>query len=324
MDRVWRMIRDMVPVVVGLSITQLNSVLDSLIAWSFTRPAGGAAVMPLPGSPLYPLNEGTATALYLGQRLYQFPLGVFGVALGTVLFPLLTSHAQRGEIDKLRADMSLGLRLVIAIGVPASLGLMLISDPLANLFFRYGKFDAEAARMTGTMISAYSSGVWAYCGLLIVQRGFYAVSDRVTPMKAGFVAMLANLTLNLTVIWSLGGRGLALSTAIIASVQCVAVVLLLQQKIGSLQWREIGKTSWKTVLASGVMCLVHVLAVSALAQTSFENSRVIRLVVPLVSASLAYLASSAVLGLSEPWQLMGGARRPAVENPPQAPNRDPV
>ena len=111
LDRVWKIARDMLPVVIGLSITQLNAVLDSLIAWGFTQPAGGGPLMPLPGSPAYPLTEGTATALYLGQRLYQFPLGVFGVALGTVLFPLLTAHAQRGETDKLRADLALGVRL---------------------------------------------------------------------------------------------------------------------------------------------------------------------------------------------------------------------
>ena len=123
---VQRLLREMLPVVIGLSITQLNSVVDSLVAWGFSRPEDGPAWMPLPGSPLYPLNPGTATAIYLGQRLYQFPLGVFGVALGTVLFPLLTRHAQRGEMDRLRGDLSLGIRLVLAIGLPASAGLMLI------------------------------------------------------------------------------------------------------------------------------------------------------------------------------------------------------
>ena len=108
--RVWKIATDMLPVIIGMSITQLNAVLDSFIAWGFTQPADLSLLMPLPGSPKYPLLAGTATALYLGQRLYQFPLGVFGVALGTVLFPLLTSHAQRGETDKLRADLSLGVR----------------------------------------------------------------------------------------------------------------------------------------------------------------------------------------------------------------------
>ena len=228
----------MLPVILGLSITQLNAVLDSFVAWGFTRPEANSASNWLSDISQYPLPEGTATALYLGQRLYQFPLGVFGVALGTVLFPLLTSHAQRGEIDKLRADLSLGIRLVLAIGLPASAGLMLIAHPLATAFFAYGRFDNEAAQQTGTMIAAYSSGVWAYCGLLILQRGFYAIGDRLTPMYLGMAAMIGNVILDLTLIWPLGGKGLAFSTALIAALQCVVTVSQLQRKVGRLQWTK--------------------------------------------------------------------------------------
>ncbi|MGH7200279.1 MAG: lipid II flippase MurJ, partial [Planctomycetaceae bacterium] len=92
--------RAMLPVVLGLSVTQLNTFADSLIAWGFAAPLGASdATMPLPGGPAYPLDSGTASALYFGQRMYQFPLGVFGVALGTVLFPLLARHAERGRLD---------------------------------------------------------------------------------------------------------------------------------------------------------------------------------------------------------------------------------
>ncbi|MBM4078000.1 MAG: hypothetical protein FJ267_20415, partial [Planctomycetes bacterium] len=104
LSRVMSIARDMLPVVFGLSVTQLNSVFDSLVAWGMTcPPTGEQSISFLPNHPRFPLAEGTATALYLGQRLYQFPLGVFGVALGTVLFPLLTAHAQQGDDHKLRA-----------------------------------------------------------------------------------------------------------------------------------------------------------------------------------------------------------------------------
>lgn len=308
MDRVSKIASDMLPVVVGLSITQLNSVLDSFIAWGFTQPHGQGPLMALPGSPAYPLHEGTATAMYLGQRLYQFPLGVFGVALGTVLFPLLTAHAQRGETDKLRADLSLGIRLVAAIGLPASAGLMLLGHPLATLFFQYGKFDADAARMTGDMIITYGSGVWAYCGLLILQRGFYAVGDRMTPMYLGMVAMLVNIVMDLTLIWPLGGRGLSLSTALIAAVQCGTTAILLQRKIGSLLWREIGVTTLKTLVATGVMVLACEAAFALLDYRKADDGRLVRLGVPLAAAVIAFLISSRLLKLSEPWLLMTGRR----------------
>ena len=306
LDRVWKIARDMLPLVIGLSITQLNAVLDSLIAWGFTQPAGGGPLMPLPGSPAYPLTEGTATALYLGQRLYQFPLGVFGVALGTVLFPLLTAHAQRGETDKLRADLSLGVRLVLAIGIPASVGLMLVAHPLATLFFQYGKFDAEAARQTGDMIACYGSGVWAYCGLLILQRGFYATGDRLTPMYVGLGALLLNLALNVSLIWPLGGRGLAIATALVAAIQCLATAWLLQRRVGSLRWSEIGATFTKTAIAAGAMAVVCWLLLQALATADGYGltSRGIKLVLPLAVGTVTFLVVAWLVRLPEPWLLL--------------------
>ena len=204
------------PILIGLSVTQFNTIADSLIAWGFAQPEGGPLQMNLPGSPEYPVTAGTASALYFGQRMYQFPLGVFGVALGTVLFPLLSRHAERGRLDKLREDLSLGLRLVICIGLPASAGLVLLANPLTALLFQHGAFDAEDARQTANMISAYGTAVWAYCGLLIVHRGYYAVGDRKTPLYVGLAAVVLNLVLNLTLIWFLGGQGLAIATAVAA------------------------------------------------------------------------------------------------------------
>ena len=310
MGRVWKIATDMLPVIIGMSITQLNAVLDSFIAWGFTQPADLSLLMSFPGSPKYPLPAGTATALYLGQRLYQFPLGVFGVALGTVLFPLLTSHAQRGETDKLRADLSLGVRLVIAIGVPASVGLILIGHPLATLFFEYGKFNAEDARQTGDMIAAYGSGVWAYCGLLILQRGFYAIGDRLTPMYIGLAAMFANLILNLTLIWPLGGRGLALATALVAAGQCAATALVLQRHVGRLHWGEIGWTTLKTILATVVMSITCQVLLNFLSSPGLLFGRVIRLGLPLTAGAIVFLLSARLLGLVEPWLVIAGKRSP--------------
>jgi putative peptidoglycan lipid II flippase len=167
----------MVPVVIGLSIEQLNTFFDSLIAWGFSQPATGPAVIPwLPGSVEYPLEGGTASALYFSQRIYQFPLGVFGVALSTVIFPLLSQHAGTGRLDRLRDDFMFGLRLVFYIGIPASIGLMVLAEPLTVLLFRRGEFTAENVHQTANMTWAYATGVWAYCGVLILQRGYYVAS----------------------------------------------------------------------------------------------------------------------------------------------------
>ena len=304
-----RVAREMLPVVVGLSITQLNAVIDSFVAWGFAQPEGAGPLMPLPWSPAYPLQAGTASALYLGQRLYQFPLGVFGVALGTVLFPLFTQHAQRGDSVRLRGDLSLGIRLVLAIGLPASAGLMLVAHPLATLFFQYGKFDAAAARLTGDMIVCYGSGVWAYCGLLILQRAFYAAGDRVTPMSVGLGAMALNVVLNLTLIWPLGARGLALSTALVAALQCVATCVLLQRRVGLLEWRGIARTGGKTMIAVVAMSLVILACLSltganVVAEDDGMMLRGIKLAVPLAAGFVSFFGSAWLLGLREPWMVL--------------------
>ncbi len=215
-------------VTVGLSVTQLNTLLDSLIAWGFSRPDGAADVINwLPGAHAYPLESGTASALYFGQRVYQFPLGVFGVALGTVLFPVLSRHAAENRLDKLRDDLLRGLKLVLFISVPSSAGLVLLARPVTMLLFEHGSFDADAVRQTTGMVGMFGCAVWAYCGILIVHRGFYAVGDRRSPLVMSFVAMIVNLSLDLILMWPLGGPGLALATAISSVLQfgtgCLAV-----------------------------------------------------------------------------------------------------
>lgn len=301
-----KIIQHMLPVVAGLSITQLNTLLDSFIAWGLARTEGGPEFLPLLDHVRYPLSAGTASALYFGQRLYQFPLGVFGVALGTVLFPLLATHAQRKEWDRLRDDLGLGIRLVIAIGVPASAGLMLLAQPLVVAFFQYGRFDAEDARQTAGMIAAYGAGVWAYCGLLILQRGFYAVGDRMTPLRVGLLAMILNIVLNLTLIWPLGGRGLALSTTFVATLQCLITAWLLQERVGKLDWKRIAGTTVKAAAATALMSIACQLTAAALPA---DFGRAGRLGIPLLIGIGVYFLAAWMLRLEELWMVLARTRK---------------
>ncbi|MEX2285926.1 MAG: murein biosynthesis integral membrane protein MurJ [Planctomycetaceae bacterium] len=296
--------RTMAPIIVGLSITQLNTLADSLIAWGFSRPESGALTMNLPGHPEYPLPAGTASALYFAQRMYQLPLGIFGVALGTVLFPLFARHAGRARVDLLRDDLSQGLRLVMAVGFPASLGLVLLAHPLTVLLFQHGQFDDDATRQTAGMIEAYSFAVWAYCGLLIVHRAYYAVGDRITPLRIGMVAVALNLVLNFTLIWFLGGRGLALATAVSAIVQIVLVIRLLERRIGPLNWRALGVTCAKALLATAAMGIACVTMRDAFSSPQAGAGRAWNVVVPLAVSVVTFLAVARLIGLREPWQLL--------------------
>ena len=221
----------------GLSVTQLNSLLDGLAAWGFTRPESAGTISWLPGGLAYPLDPGTPSALYFGARVYQFPLGVFGVALGTVLFPILSQHAAEYRMDKLREDLVRGLKLVLFISVPASAGLVVLARPVTILLFQHGSFDDEAVRQTTDMVRMFGCAVWAYCSLLIVHRGFYAVGDRRSPLTMSLVGMAINPSLDVTLIWFMGGGGLALATAVSSIVQCCLVLWLFEQRVGRLDWR---------------------------------------------------------------------------------------
>jgi putative peptidoglycan lipid II flippase len=294
----------MLPVVAGLSILQLNTLLDSFVAWGFARPENGPEYLPGWPGVRYPLTAGTASALYFGQRLYQFPLGVFGVALGTVLFPLLARHAQQKAWDQLRDDLALGIRLVLAIGIPASVGLMLLAHPLAAALFQHGRFDAEDAHQTAGMIAGYGAGVWAYCGLLILQRGFYAVGDRITPLRVGLAAVVLNVILNLTLIWIFGGVGLALSTTMVATIQCLTTAWLMQQRIGRLDGRQIGLSLIKTAIATVALAITCWTAGELLRKSSIPFGRAANLGIPLCAGLAVYLAAAWLVRLEEPWLLL--------------------
>lgn len=308
-SRLWRAL---LPVLLGLSITQINTLADSVIAWAFSPSEGGPATMPLWGDLAYPMPAGTASALYFAQRMYQFPLGVFGVALGTVLFPLFARQAHAGARDDLRRSIGLGMRLVVAIGLPASAGLMLLAAPVTRLLFQHGEFDAVSAARTAELIAVYGSAVWAFCGLLILQRAFFAVGDARTPLKTGLAAVAVNLTLDFTLIWFWGGNGLAAATAVAAVLQVGLTAILLQSRIGRLDWPAFATTTCKTILATGVMSAACVALLAVWSESPGFAPRLLRAGVPLLVSIAVYAAAAKLLRLEEPWLLL---RRPGEAAP---------
>lgn len=305
-DRVRVVFATMLPVLAGLSITQLNTLCDSLIAWGLTAPTAPQATGWL-SSYSYPLKEGTAAAMYLGQRLYQFPIGVFGVALGTVIYPLLTAHAERGETSLFREDLVRGLRMVIAIGIPASVGLMLIATPLTQLIFERGEFTAEDTAQTSAMIRAYGLGVWAACGLLIVTRAFYALGDRQTPLRIGLIAVVVNLAANLSLVWVFAGPGLALGTSITASFQILLSGWVLTRRLEVFSWKSLADVLLRTSAATSIMALAcqgSLLLVPPVDVHSPLPVRGFALLLPLVSGGIAFLLTAKLIRLTEPFDLL--------------------
>ncbi len=219
--RTGKVFRVMLPIVAAMSVSQVNAICDSSLAWWYSQPEQGAWVAP-----------GMASALYFGQRMYQFPLGVFGIALGTVIFARLAHHVQAGAREQIGQDVRDGLRLVLVIGLPATLGMMLLAEPLTRALLERGEFSPAHSRQTAATVVAYASAIWAYLGVVLVQRVFYALEDTRTPVRVGFVAVFVNIVLNFALLFLIGGSGLAYATAISAVLQFWMLTHLARWRLG--------------------------------------------------------------------------------------------
>ncbi len=297
-DHTARVFQAMGPVLIGLSITQINGLVDGLLAWSLVSPD-------LNGSTFFSrflLPEGTAAALYLGQRLYQFPFGVFAIALGTVLFPQFARHAAAGDFDELSRDVVHGLQLVLVVGIPASVGLWFMAEPITNLLFRYGQFGPSASNMTAQMIAAYGLGVWAVSGLLIANRVFYAAGDQITPMRQGLICVGLNLVFDFLLLPILGGPGLPIASILATLFQLGLALEVLRRRFLKLGRSAFVPILWRTVLATLLMSLAGLGVLTLVSQ--WENSlgvfayRLVKVIVPIAAAVIVYVAALSAVGLS--------------------------
>jgi putative peptidoglycan lipid II flippase len=244
-----RMLVTMGPMVIGLGVFQINTLLDGLIAYTLAAPQTDLAVAPtftLFGREYgYPMDTGAMTTLTLAQRLYQFPLGVFGIAIATAIFPALAHAAaerkaatpsrdakpQPAADDDFAAILRRGLRLTFFIGLPASVGLILVRVPLTRVFFEWRDFTGDDALRSAAVLAGYGSAVWAYSLTHVLTRAYYAVDDATTPLRVSLGMVGFNLALNLTLIWPLGVAGLAWSTALSATLQVGLLLALVRRHV---------------------------------------------------------------------------------------------
>ncbi len=214
-----------IPAMLGLGTLQLNTTLDMIIAmWPVWV---GATVLGVP----IPLDQSSNAILSYTQTLYQFPLGVFGIAVATAVFPLLSRSADRP--DDFQLHLQRGIRLSLFIGLPASVGLLLVRDDMVRVLFGGGgSFSEEGLVRSGLVLAGFAPAIWAYSLNHVLTRAFYARGDTRTPMRLAVGAVLLNLTLNLTLVWRLGESGLAWATGISATVQCLLLLWLARRVLG--------------------------------------------------------------------------------------------
>ncbi len=193
-----RIIKLMVPALFGVSVTQIGLLLNTLLA-SF-------------------LVTGSITWLYYGDRLMEFPLGILGVALGTVILPKLSrKHAEQSS-EEFSRTLDWALRWVLLLGMPSAVGLLVLAGPMMATLFYSGEFTGEDVAMATRALMAYALGLTAFMGIKVLAPGFYARQDMKTPVKIAVVAMAANVGFSLILMFPLGHTGLALATTISAGV----------------------------------------------------------------------------------------------------------
>lgn len=218
----------MVPSLLGLSVTQINITVSTILASFFA------------GGPTY---------LFYGMRLIQFPLGIFGVALATAILPTLSAQAARGAFDELRTTLGFGLRMILFIIVPAMVGLMLLRRPIVHLFFEHGTFTPHDTAETALAVLCYSAGLWAFGGVRIIVAAFYSMQDTKTPALSAAVAVVANLIFSMALMAPLGPAGLALATALAAMVNGGILVGVLNRRLGGVEWSAVARSSLRVLAA---------------------------------------------------------------------------
>lgn len=191
-----RVLRLMIPALFAVSVTQINLLLDTVLA-SF-------------------LAAGSISWLYYSDRLMEFPLGVLGVALGTVILPRLSQRQAEASPDEFRRTLDWGLRATLVFGLPAAVGLGLLAGPMIATLFQSDVFSANDVRMAQQSLMAYSVGLPAFFIIKVLAPGYYARQDTKTPVKYGVIAMAANMVMNLALIVPLQHAGLALATSLAA------------------------------------------------------------------------------------------------------------
>jgi putative peptidoglycan lipid II flippase len=284
--QVKRIVHLMIPVLIGSSVAQISLLLDTVLA-SF-------------------LTTGSVSWLYYADRLMEFPLGIFSIAIGTVILPALSAQHATQDRAAFSATLDWGLKVILLIGVPAALGLFLLAGPLVTTLFQYRAFTAHDVHMTAYALMAYAFGFMGFSLVKVLVPGFYARQDTRTPVRFAMIALGSGMALSLTGIglatwqgWSAPHALLALATSTSAWINAVLLLRRLRRD-GIYQpqadWARFGLRllAANAVMAAVVLSLQGPLAGWLDAGLAVRGLRLLELI---GAAALAYFLALWMLGL---------------------------
>lgn len=293
-------LRIMAPAVIAASAVQVNVMVNTSFATHCPR--------------------GSVTWLNNAFRLMQLPLGIFGVAIGTVTLPLLSKSAALGRGDEFRSTLARGMRLAFLLTVPATLGLILLAGPIMSLLYGHGRVTPVEVTQMAAALRFYAIGLAAYSAMKVLTPAFYAIDRRKTPMMVGFLAIGTNLLLNWIFTFQLGWehRGLALSTSLVATINFLILYALMRGHARGLESRQMLVTLAKIGVAGGALALVcwaaDVTLLARWMQMQFPV-RLAALLATIAAAGGAFFLTAWILKIDEVEDVMKIVKRKFSRSP---------
>jgi putative peptidoglycan lipid II flippase len=300
-----KMLKLTVPVAIGAGVLQLSVLMDKGISVLLMqdKDAAGQIVkyFSLFGHQIsYPMANGAPARLNLAQFLYQFPLGVFAIALATAIFPNLSAVALDKDREHFKSVLRHGIEATLFEGFAASIGLILVREPAVKLLFQHGWVTASDAHWISLSVLFYSAAIWAFSLQQILNRAYYALHDTTTPLVMSIVTLAVNLAVELPLVWTrLGEAGMAVGTLVSFAAQAVVMLWMLDRRLGGLGLRESVKPVLKMLVAAGLMTAVC-LGVMKLPAFPRGQTRVIwaaQLLTIMGVGTAVYLGACAVMGV---------------------------
>lgn len=294
----------MAPAIIGTSAVQINVLINTYFVSGI---------------------EGAQGWLSYSFRLMQFPIGLFGVAVGTAAIPVLSRLAAEGKITQFRDTISSSMNLVFLMTLPSACGLIVLGEPIVRLIYERGKFDATATSMTAIALAGYSIGLTGYAAIKILSPAFYALDDAKTPMIIAVVSIAINFLGSYFLREWLSGFGVtpatphgyghvgvALATSIVALVNFFALALIMRKRVHRLNGRAIFASFIKIAAASAVLsavCYVSYRAIASVYGTASISLQLIEAFVPIALGGAAFVLTAKLLRVAELEQLFGMMRR---------------
>ena len=204
----------------------------------------------------YAISDSAGTLLFYANRLMELPIGVFAIAVSTVVYPLIAKHAVEKKFTAMADDYRKGIRLILVVNVPAAAGLALLSEPIIRVLFQHGQFDAAATSEMTPLLALFAVGMPFFSIVNLTVRAFYSVKDTTTPVRVAMVDFVVNLALSLSLMHWLGAKGLVLASTAAIIVQTVLLKRALTRKLPEMHfaplWPSVGKIVGAT-LAMGLL-----------------------------------------------------------------------